>query len=241
MGLADRDYYKEPAPAQAGGLNAMSVTTWLIVINIVVFLIDSLLYVRPPGPYGHAVPFLTYFGAFTADAAIAHVQLWRFITFQFLHQNLTHIIFNMLALYIFGPLIEDFLGSRRYLAFYLLCGIAGAVLYLALLMGHVLHDSPDTPMVGASAGIFGVLVAGAYVAPDATVMLLFPPIPLRLRWLAWILIGIAIYTIIGSGQNAGGQAAHLGGAALGAILIRRAQWLNWAAPRRKSRPYQSSF
>jgi membrane associated rhomboid family serine protease len=241
MGLAERDYYKDPVPTQAGGLNAMSVTTWLIVINVIVFVADSLFYVRLPWPQMRIEPLLTYWGAFTANKAIEHLQLWRFITFQFLHQNLTHIAFNMLALYIFGPLIEEFLGARRYLAFYLICGIAGAALYLLLLMMHVLHDSPDTPMVGASAGIFGVLLAGAYVAPDATVMLLFPPIPLRLRTLAWILIGIALYTVLRKGPNSGGQAAHLGGAALGALLIRRPQWLNWAAPGRKKRSYRSAF
>lgn len=241
MGLAERDYSRDPAPARAGGLDAMSVTTWLIVINVVVFVVDSIIYIRLPWPEERAVPLLTYWGAFTANAAIEHLQIWRFITFQFLHQNVTHIAFNMLALYIFGPLVEEFLAARRYLAFYLICGIAGAALYLILLMVHVLHDTPNTPMVGASAGIFGVLLAGAFVAPDATVMLLFPPIPLRLRTLAWILIAIALYTVLRKGPNSGGQAAHLGGAALGAILIRRPQWLNWAAPGRRPRPYRSTF
>ncbi len=234
MGIADREYTRDPsAGTQAGRLEPMSVTTCLIVINVGIYLLN-LMTVERRFPHPHPFGVLYEWGYFSATTALHFHQFWRFITFQFLHQNLEHLLFNMLALYVFGPLIEEYLGRRRYLAFYLLCGMAGAVLYLLLLLLHMLPDGSSTPLVGASAGIFGVLMAGAYVAPDASVMLLFPPIPLRLRWLAWILIAFAIYTILGRQHNAGGQAAHLGGAALGALLIRRPNWLNFvAAPRPK--------
>ena len=77
-----------------------------------------------------------------------------FITFQFLHANGEHILFNMIALFFFGPLIESFLGARRYLAFYLICGIAGAVSYLGLWSAHILIGNSYEPLIGASAGIF---------------------------------------------------------------------------------------
>jgi membrane associated rhomboid family serine protease len=133
----------------------------------------------------------------------------------------------MLALYYFGPMIERYLGSRRYLAFYLICGVSGAVMYLLLLYAHILNLLP-LPMVGASAGILGVLIAAARVAPNTTVMLLFPPIPMRLRMMAWIFVGIAVITVLQNGQNAGGEAGHLGGAAMGFLLIQRPQLLNFA-------------
>jgi len=85
----------------------------------------------------------------------------------------------------------------------------------------VLHVSADAPLVGASAGIFGVLIAGARIAPDTTVMLIFPPIPMRLKTLALVFLGIAVLTVFEHGFNAGGEAAHLGGAAVGAGLIAR--------------------
>jgi membrane associated rhomboid family serine protease len=179
-------------------------------------------------------------GYFSAVKAIHHLQVWRFITYQFLHANVSHIFFNMLALYFFGPLIESYLGSRKYLAFYLLCGIAGAVMYLVLWQLGLLGDTgPYTQLIGASAAIFGVLIAAARVAPDSTVMLFFPPIPMKLKVLAWIMIGIAVYTIFTSGDNAGGEAAHLGGAALGAFLIWQPQLLDvftmWPRKKRKRR------
>ena len=125
----------------------------------------------------------------------------------------------MFALFFFGPLIESYLGSRRYLAFYLLCGMAGPVAYIGLWATHVLIGSAWVPLVGASAGIFGVLIAGATVAPNSEV-LIWGVLPMKLRTFAWVLLGIAVYTIFSAGHNAGGQAAHLGGAAAGYVLIR---------------------
>ena len=203
-----------------------SVTTWLIVINVVVYVLN-----------GFSDDLVARWGYFSATTAIYDLQLWRFITFQFLHANLSHIFFNMLALYFFGPLIENYLGSRRYLAFYLLCGTAGAAMYLILWVLGFLESGAQTPLIGASAGIFGVLIAAARVAPDTTVMLMFPPIPMKLKVLAWIMIGIAVFTVFSNGRNAGGEAAHLGGAALGALLIWQPQLLNvfelWPPKRRK--------
>jgi membrane associated rhomboid family serine protease len=230
MGFADRQYARQPTggPTVFGSMQMWSVTTWLIVINVAVFVLD-----------GVSGSLLTDWGFFSAVTAIYNLQVWRFITYQFLHAGFTHIFFNMLALYFFGPLIEGYLGSRRYLAFYLLCGIAGAVMYVILWQLGLLHYGARTPLVGASASIFGVLIAAARVAPDTTVMLMFPPIPIKLKVLAWIMIGIAVYTIFANGANAGGEAAHLGGAALGAFLIWRPQVLNvfamWPPKKRKRR------
>jgi len=192
-----------------------SVTTWLIAVNVAIFVLNIVT--------GNLLYHVGYFSALTA---VYGMQVWRFITFQFLHANVEHIFFNMLTLYFFGPLIEGYLGARRYLAFYLLCGASGAAMYMLLMYVGVLPDGPKTALVGASAGIYGVLIAAARVAPDARVMLLFPPIPIKLRVLAWIFIGIAVFTIVQQGHNAGGQAAHLGGAALGFLLISKPQVLN---------------
>lgn len=221
MAWYDRDYYRDSyRTSQFGRLSAWSITTWLIVINVSVFLLDGIL--AAPGYIGP----LFYWGYFSAATAIYDLQIWRFLTFQFLHGGLGHLFFNMLALYFFGPMIESYLGRRRFLAFYLLCGVAGALTYLLLWWLHILIAYAWVPLVGASAGIFGILVASAKLAPDTQVMLLFPPIPLRLRTMALILLGIAAATIVLGGPNAGGQAAHLGGALLGLALIVNPRWLN---------------
>jgi membrane associated rhomboid family serine protease len=217
MGFADRPYARSTAstPTAVGAMRMWSVTTWLIVLNIAVYVVNVL----TDGLLGD-------WGYFSAATVIGDLQLWRFITFQFLHANVQHIVFNMISLYFFGPLIEGYLGPRKYLAFYLLCGIGGAVTYLVLWGVGVLPGGAQTPMVGASAGIFGILIASARVAPDARVMLLFPPIPLRLRTFAIVMLAIALWVVFTSGRNAGGQAAHLGGAAVGALLIWRPGLLN---------------
>ena len=100
------------------------------------------------------------------------LEFWRFVTFQFLHANWLHLFFNMLALWIFGPLVEAHMGFKRYAAFYLMCGIAGALMYLALNLAAILigpaanipgllSNDPRVSLVGASAGVFGVLMAAA--------------------------------------------------------------------------------
>lgn len=227
MGIYDRDYYRGPGSRNPfASLNGWSVTTWLIVINVAVFLLDGML--RPRlGHYVFRSP-LERWGHFSLETAIYYGQAWRFITFQFLHASLGHLLGNMFALYFFGPMVEAHYGSRRFLYFYLLCGVAGAISYIVLWAGGGWAPGPMTrflvmnanqSMVGASAGIFGILVAAAWMAPDQQVMLLFPPIPLKLKTLAWIMMGIAAYTVFTHGHNAGGEAAHLGGGILGLILI----------------------
>ena len=254
MGIYDRDYYREPSPARGFGAFAMwSVTTWLIAINVAVFVVDALLFQHMLARYGpqayrlppqvlqlHGLPTsgpLDLWGYFSIDKAITHLQLWRFVSYQFLHANVQHLLFNMLGLFFFGPIVESYLGTRRYLGFYLLCGCSGGLVYLLLYFAGPLHSPGGyvAHLVGASAGIYGVVIAGAVLIPNATVMLMFPPIPMKLKYLALGMVAIAAYTAITNGNNAGGEAAHLGGAGLGYLLIRHPQVLNFLSPARARR------
>ena len=217
MGIYDRDYVRQPTRSSPlGALGMWSVNTWLIAINVAVFLIDAIL--------GH--PLFAY-GYFSVDTAVYGLQVWRFITLQFLHANIQHIAYNMIALFFFGPIVEQYLGSKRYLAFYLLSGIASGASCVLLWAAHILAMDPATPLIGASGSIFGVLIAAATVAPNVTVMLDFF-IPMKLRTMAWVMLAIAAYTVIFNGHNAGGEAAHLGGAAAGFAMINYPQLLNFA-------------
>lgn len=185
---------------------------------------DTVQFMSPIEAWGH----------FSTATGFLGTQLWRFITFQFLHANITHLLFNMFGLWVFGGMVEQYLGGKRYAAFYLTCGIFGAVSYLILnLLGNVtriplpgvLPDSIYTPLIGASAGVFGVILASAYIAPNAMVVLLFPPIPLKLKWLAYGYFLLAVANLLRGGANAGGDAAHVGGAIAGAFFIRNAHLL----------------
>jgi membrane associated rhomboid family serine protease len=233
MVLAEREYmHRHPSrPSRAA-----PVTLWLIIINVAALILDPILFHAgvhyiSRGPMGNLEVFPPFIGLghFSLLLAILHLEVWRFITFQFVHAGPMHLLFNMLGLYFFGPDIERILGSRRYLAFYLLCGVGGPVAYLILWKARILIADPAMPLVGASAGIFGILIAAARIAPDAAV-LIYGVIPMRLRTVAWALIGIAVFTVLMYGtqgtHNAGGEAAHLGGAIVGYILIRNTDWLN---------------
>lgn len=177
---------------------------------------------------------------FSTKRGFLQLQVWRLIGFQFLHATPSHLLFNMIGLYFFGSLIERYLGSKRYLAFYLLCGMCGALMYALLNLGGfilaevlqqqiripgLLFNSPAVPLVGASAGVFGVLMAGAYIAPRATVLLFFF-IPMQLRTLAYALVVVAFLSVLFNAQNAGGEAGHLGGAIAGWYFIRNPHHLH---------------
>lgn len=218
----------------------------------------------PPGvqPIGgarfrsHAV--LEGWGHFSTGKAFLEFQVWRFITFQFLHANTTHLLFNMLGLWFVGGLVEEFLGRRRYLAFYLTCGMFGAIAYLGLnFIGYMLlkfggvsqgvmnsipallFDDIYTPLVGASAGVFGILMAAAYIMPTAIVDVFFI-IPMKMRTAVYLFLAFAAMNLIYGGNNAGGDAAHVGGAIAGYYFIRHMYLLRdffdfVGAPRERSR------
>jgi rhomboid family protein len=236
MGIYDRDYYRRSHPRGGFGHFAMwSVTTWLIVINVAVFLLDRILaahfaYYRievwRDTLVRRIIPPLDYWGSFTIQDGIERFQLWRLITCQFLHANFQHLFWNMLGLFFFGQIAESYFGRPRYLAFYLLCGCAGALFYAVLGWSGLLETTRTTSLVGASAGIYGTLVASAVIAPNVTVMLLFPPIPIQLKWMAIFMMGVAVYTAVSNGVNAGGEAAHVGGGLLGYVFTRYPQVLN---------------
>ena len=226
MPSADREYFRydrrPPSNPVVELFADAPVTATLMALNLAVFVLNYML----PGytvltPEGFRLHFgrLEFWGHFSTSFALYGFQLWRLITFQFLHGGVLHLMFNMVSLYLFGPLVEQHLGSTRFLRFYLICGVGGAVAYLALYMKGVLIGYAWQPLVGASAGIFGILVAAAQAAPHAVIMPIFPPIPMRLRTAAWVFIGFAIWTVLTQGRNAGGEAAHLGGALVGFLLM----------------------
>ena len=217
-----------------------TVTRWLIVLCVAVYLVDLLLtqtghyrvlsthtgqHIVQRTPEGRPTligePVLTHYGEFSVDLAIAGGQVWRFVTYQFCHANFDHIFLNMLGLLLVGPLVEARMGRWQFLVFYLVCGTAGPAAHIGLSLLGVLQMSTVTPLVGASASIYGVLVAAARIAPDEVVMLAFPPIDLKLRTFALLLIGLSLAAVTWRWNNAGGHAAHLGGAVAGWWLSRQ--------------------
>ena len=137
---------------------------------------------------------------------------WSIVTYMFLHGGITHILFNMIALYFFGPRVEARIGSRRFITLYFISGISGALLSFAF--------APRVGVIGASAGIFGVMLAFAWFWPRDQI-LIWGILPIEARWLVVITTALALYS--GFRGSVGGVAdfAHLGGYA-GAFL-----YLKW--------------
>lgn len=206
MGYADREYFRDGGGSSSGRLARTPVVKWLLILNLGVFVLGLLLDLR--GAF-EAV------GCFTVEKGIMGFQIWRFITFQFLHGDFGHLLFNSIAIYFFGAFVEQQLRSRAFLAFYLLCGGAGALGYAVLVS---INSDPDIGVVGASGGIFGILAVAALIAPDMRVQLLFPPVTLTMRLLAIIMLAWGAFVVLSGGRNAGGEAGHLGGA-LAAFLM----------------------
>ncbi|MEP4808274.1 MAG: rhomboid family intramembrane serine protease [Luteolibacter sp.] len=206
------------------------VVKWLLITNLGIFFADLLVFDGA----------IAKVGAFTITSALAEKRWWEFITFQFIHGSLGHVVFNSIGLYFFGPWMERWWGSGKFTLFYLLCGASGALFYVLLMGVGILPQSvavplddgtmanfPMTmvPLVGASAGIYGILIGVAVIAPAMRVSLLFPPVTLSMRRLALILMAISVVLIVFKiGGNEGGEAGHLGGAIMGYFLMQVWIW-----------------
>jgi hypothetical protein len=139
--------------------------------------------------------------------------------------------------------MERWWGSQKFLIFYLLCGAGGAFFYMLLAFWGVLPGADlQTPLVGASAGIYGIFIGVAVIAPNLRVSLLFPPVELTMRNLAMVLLAISVGSIIFKlGGNEGGEAGHLGGAIVGFLIMRYpillgARFQEEPVPARKASP-----
>ena len=204
------------------------LTLWvrrLLVANLLVFLIQKTLLIDPK-----------YVAAFGFDPLRAWQQPWTFLTYMFMHGNILHLLFNMLMLYVFGPSVEDRMGSRMFPLFYLACGLGGATLSFLLTQW-----APVGTIVGASGAIMGVAVAFAWYWPNHPVFVFPLPDPISAKWLITFLVGLDLVLAwagaLNRGALGGGVAhlAHLGGVAA-ALLYLKAQ--DWRATRRDGRGVQ---
>lgn len=219
MALADRDYYGTPPSRRSSASRLTPVIKGILIANALVFVLDYLVLAPAMG-----YPPLLNFGAFSIVSALHHYRIWEFVTFQFLHGGFMHILFNSVGLFFFGPWMEHHLGSRKFLVYYLLCGAAGALFYTLISYAGIIPLVTFAPLVGASAGLFGIFIGVALIAPNLRVQLIFPPIELSMRQLAIALLCIAVVYVFFNLNNAGGEAGHLGGAIAGFLLMRLSPW-----------------
>jgi len=189
------------------------VTQALLIANVVVFLAGNSAGVN-----------LDDFALWPPGGIDSRFEPWQLVTYAFLHAGFAHIFFNMFALYMFGSEIERLFGARFYLQYYFASVVAAAGTHLVV---TALMGSPAVPMVGASGGIYGLLLAFGMYFPHRRVMLLIPPIPMRAR--TFVALFAVLELFLGITQTAAGVAhfAHLGGMLGGVLMI---QWRRGGFP-----------
>ncbi|GAB3922952.1 rhomboid family intramembrane serine protease [Larkinella terrae] len=225
----------------------------LILINTIVFLLLLILKViltlaEMSGVYTLIVDQLRL----PASLSVFIMKPWTMITYFFTHEDVFHILFNMLFLYWFGRLIDEYLGNRRLVALYMLGGLAGGLAYIAIynLLPYFHEQVSDSRMLGASAAAFSVAVGASTLLPNYTFHLLFFG-PVRIKYIAFFYIVLSLARSIG--PNAGGDLSHLGGALVGFLFIKMLQngtdlgqpiyWVmdGWQSLFRKKPPVKVSY
>ena len=143
-------------------------------------------------------------------------QPFQLVTHMFMHGNFNHIFFNMLTLAFLGPMIERQLGSKRFLFYYISCGVGAMLLHLTLGFAGLIGQSS---IVGASGAVMGIYGAILLMNPNVTLQLLFPPIPIKAKYIVLVLIGMDLFSGIAGRPTGIAHWAHLGGVFTGMALI----------------------
>lgn len=215
--------------------NMPNVVKNLLIINALFFLATMVM-------ERQGVSLIFELGLYYPDSPM--FEPYQLVTHFFMHSGFTHIFFNMFALVIFGGHLERMWGPKRFLTFYFITALGAGILHMGV-QGYEIHSLTGTffpgieigdmvtsneqqafynmmiPTVGASGAVYGIVAAFAMLFPNTELMLLFPPIPIKAKWLALGLAGFALYQ--GYANNPGDSVAHfahLGGMLFGFIMVK---------------------
>ena len=193
----------------------------LIIANCVALLATELL------PFGNAI--VSRFALFNIESPLFHS--YQVFTYMFLHGGVSHLFFNMFALWMFGRQLEYELGSQRFFTYYMVCGIGAALLQLGVGYAEYIHavaangfygslDLLRIPTVGASGAVFGLLLAFGVLHPNNVIMLVFPPVAMKAKWFVVIYGLLELFFGLSGFQSGVAHFAHLGGMLWGLALLR---------------------
>ncbi|MBR0065206.1 MAG: rhomboid family intramembrane serine protease [Paludibacteraceae bacterium] len=225
------------------------VTRWLLIANFIILLLTAFL--RRGGIDLNSIGGLHYVSA-------QSFHWWQPFTYMFLHANFAHFFFNMFALCMFGPMIEEEWGERRFSLYYIICGLGAGViqeLVWTIMLAHMANSYDATELayysyyymntIGASGAIFGILLAFGWLYPDIPMYIIFFPIPIRARTFVFIYAIVELFFGLGSvtvfSADNVAHFAHLGGMLFGWLLILYWKKTNWREPGELWRSLKSRF
>ena len=213
----------------------------LIIINVLVFIAQIVIdKTMPTGTLEVGIgPIANTFALHTFQSEL--FKPWQLVTHIFMHGSLMHIFFNMYALWMFGSILENVWGPKRFITFYLVCGVGAALCHMAVMyiqieqaIRHLSEtgsyvdpakwfaamSSVNEATLGASGAVFGCLAAFGYLFPNTSLYIIFIPVPIKAKWLV---LGYAVVELILAINNSAGDnvahVAHLGGALVGFLLV----------------------
>jgi len=193
-----------------GGAGVTPAVKLLLIVNVAVFLIVNVAVIALD-PFLESRIFMRF--GLVPSLIWNNLYLWQLFTYQFLHGGLFHILFNMLALWMFGCNLERRWGSKFFLKYYFVAVVGGGILNTLLVPGQ------SAPSIGASAGIYGILLAYGLIYPNQIVYFYFL-FPIKMKYFVWIIGGIAFYSSLTAGQSGIAHLAHLGGMLFGYLYLR---------------------
>ena len=199
------------------GYTTPSIVQILLVVNVGMFLFElstageQLLRFLALWPVGASVAYPV--GAFP------QFEPWQLVTYSFLHGSMMHLLLNMYGLWLFGSRMESYWGSKAFAIYYFVC-VIGAGLVQLFVASQAAQDGGVYPTIGASGGVFGLLLAFGLTFPNERLMLIFPPVVLRAKWFVLLYAAIELWAGV-TGTIAGvAHFAHLGGMLFGYVLLR---------------------
>ncbi|MDB4359109.1 rhomboid family intramembrane serine protease, partial [Verrucomicrobiales bacterium] len=227
MSIYSRDYMRDSS--SGSGPRSWSLVTWLIVINVAMLVLTMVV-----------TPLSNYLGL--SLESLKGLQLWTLITYQFVHADPFHLLFNMIGLFFLGWMLQQAIGPHHVLKIYLFGGILGGLLQLGL--SEIVGENAF--VIGASASVLAIIVALATYAPGQVIQLLLffvIPVSLKLKHLAFLLVGIDLLTLLYQltqpTLNNTAVMAHLGGMLFGFLYIR--YWLPRQKTAGRKRPRKKGF
>lgn len=198
------------------------ITRYLIIANVAVFFIYQLFEPVEKFLIDEGALYPVFYNNYGSLHFNLDFKLWQLVTYMFLHADFPHIFFNMFSLWMFGRIIEQTLGTKRFLAYYFICGIGAGL--CQIIMQIFTANSPFAATIGASGACYGILLAFGLLYPNQKIFLIIPPIPIKAKW---FVIGYAIleaYLAFNTDSNIA-HFAHLGGMLFGLLCLYN--WRLW--------------